>query len=144
MSFLATIKRLLGFGPKVVKLGEGDRLLPCDDCKQDFVFDAGEQRFFKEKGFTDPKRCPKCRKKVRSRMRRRGRRGGGAGEDAGEPEARPRQSGGRGEGGSKEGGRNEGGRNGGGRGSSGNGRGGHNRGRRHSVIDGDSPYADER
>ena len=33
----------------------------------------------------------------------------------------------------------------GGRGNGGNGRGGHNnRGRRHSVIDGDSPYADER
>ena len=145
MSFLATIKRLLGFGPKEVKLGEGDRLLPCDDCKQDFVFDAGEQRFFKEKGFTDPKRCPKCRKKVRSRMRRRGRRGGGGGEDAGETEARPRQSGGgRGESGGKEGGGNEGGRNEGGRGHNGGGRGGHNRGRRHSVIDGDSPYADER
>ncbi len=142
MSFLATLKRLLGFGPKEVKLGEGDRLLPCDDCKQDFVFDGGEQRFFKEKGFTDPKRCPKCRKKVRSRMRRRGRRGGGAGEPAGETEARPRQSGGRGESGGNEGG----GRNGGGRGGhSGNGRGGHGRGgRRHSVIDGDSPYADER
>lgn len=140
MSFLATIKRLLGFGPKEVKLGEGDRLLPCDDCKQDFVFDAGEQRFFKEKGFTDPKRCPKCRKKVRSRMRRRGRRGGG-GEPAGDAESRPRPSGSN-ENRGRDGGRQDGGR--GGHNGSGRGGGNHRGGRRHSVIDGDSPYADER
>ena len=100
MSFLATIKSLFGLSPKSTALKDGDRLLVCSDCDEKFVFDAGEQRFFKEKGFTDPKRCPVCRKRVRSRMRRRG------------------------------GGRN-----------------GHRRsanGRGHSVIDGRSPYADER
>jgi hypothetical protein len=104
MSFLATLKNLFGFRSKSAALEAGDRMLPCADCDVAFVFDAGEQRFFKEKGFTDPKRCPKCRKKVRSRMRKRGR--GGHAEKAH--------------------------------------RGGASFSRRHSVIDGDSPYADER
>lgn len=129
MSFFSMLKGLLGFGPKSVSLAPGDRLLPCDDCRQDFVFDAGEQRFFKEKGFTDPKRCPKCRRKVRSRMRRRGRRGRGGEESAATPN---RNEGARRESRGESGGRHDGG-----------GR-GHHRGRRHSVIDGDSPYADER
>jgi hypothetical protein len=132
MSFLTMLKGLLGFGPKSVSLAPGDRLLPCDDCRQDFVFDVGEQRFFKEKGFTDPKRCPKCRRKVRSRMRRRGRRGRGGGEGGGSngnaPESNRHESRGDNRGDNR--------RDGGGR--------GHPRGRRHSVIDGDSPYADER
>jgi hypothetical protein len=125
MSFLATIKSLLGLGSKSVTLAPGDRMLNCEDCKQEFIFDAGEQRFFKEKGFTDPKRCPKCRRKVRARMRRRGRRGGGNSHPNGNDE--PRHN---------EGNRNENRGNNGGH--------GHHRGRRHSVIDGDSPYADER
>lgn len=128
MSLLATIKSLFGFGSKgPTTLGPGDRLLECEDCKSQFIFDAGEQKFFKEKGFTDPKRCTKCRKKVRARMRRRrGRGGSGGGERGGETESRSQSNG-----------------NGGGQG---HGRGGGGRGRRrsHSVIDGDSPYADER
>lgn len=106
MSFLDTFKKLLGLGPKTADLSKGDRMLVCMDCEKDFVFDAGEQRFFKQKGFTDPKRCPVCRKKVRSRMKRRGRGGRGGGGDRHHKH--------------------------------------HSFARKHSVIDGDSPYADER
>jgi hypothetical protein len=118
MSILTTIKSILGFSKTTTKngvLAEGDRYLVCMDCEEKFVFDAGEQRFFKAKGFTDPKRCPVCRKKVRSQMRKRFRSRNRAGGD-----------------------RNERGGNGGG--------GRHHR--RHSnhdsLIDGNSPYADER
>lgn len=70
MSLLTAIKSLFGFKSG----GAGspdDRFLVCEDCNKKFVFDAGEQRFFKAKGFTDPKRCPDCRKNVRSHMRKR-------------------------------------------------------------------------
>lgn len=39
-----------------------DKSLPCKDCGGKFVFSVGEQRFFAEKGLSEPKRCPKCRK----------------------------------------------------------------------------------
>lgn len=39
-----------------------DRTLTCVDCGQSFVFSAGEQEVFANRGFTnDPKRCPSCR-----------------------------------------------------------------------------------
>ncbi len=39
-----------------------DRTLSCRDCGEDFLFSAGEQRFFSEKGLTNtPLRCPTCR-----------------------------------------------------------------------------------
>lgn len=38
-----------------------DQDLECMDCRQTFVFTAGEQTFFQEKGFTPPKRCKPCR-----------------------------------------------------------------------------------
>jgi len=71
MSFITAIKKLFGFSPKGLNVGAGDRMLSCEDCRQNFVFDAGEQRFFKSKGFTDPKRCPHCRKKVKSQLRKK-------------------------------------------------------------------------
>jgi len=37
------------------------KTLTCADCAQPFEFTAEEQQFFAEKGFGDPKRCPKCR-----------------------------------------------------------------------------------
>lgn len=95
MSLLSVIKSLFGF-----KNGHNpaDRQLICEDCHQQFVFDEGEQRFFRQKGFTDPKRCPRCRKKVKFKMRKNFKK-----------------------------------------------RGSHNhRHRKHELIDGDSPYADER
>lgn len=121
MGFIDTIKKLFGFSSGGA-LKPGDRMLECEDCHQQFVFDAGEQVFFKEKGFTDPKRCPRCRKKVRFRIRRRGGRGRGKGGHESNHQDNQHNSHG---GGNRH-------------------RGGNRFGRRHSVIDGDSPYADER
>lgn len=40
-----------------------DITLVCKDCGSEFVFTAGEQAFYAEKGFTNqPVRCPSCRK----------------------------------------------------------------------------------
>lgn len=40
-----------------------DRELQCVDCGATFTFDAAEQEFFANKGFTnDPKRCGDCRR----------------------------------------------------------------------------------
>lgn len=37
--------------------------LVCKDCGTEFVFTAGEQAFYAEKGFDhNPVRCPSCRK----------------------------------------------------------------------------------
>lgn len=38
-----------------------DITLTCNDCDEDFIFTAGEQDFFEEKGFDEPKRCKDCR-----------------------------------------------------------------------------------
>ncbi len=39
-----------------------DKTLKCKDCDQEFVFTAGEQAFYEEKGFqNEPTRCRDCR-----------------------------------------------------------------------------------
>jgi CxxC-x17-CxxC domain-containing protein len=39
-----------------------DKTLTCRDCGTQFVFTAGEQEFYAQKGFTnEPTRCPSCR-----------------------------------------------------------------------------------
>ena len=39
-----------------------DKTLVCRDCGNEFVFTAGEQEFYAEKGFqNDPTRCRDCR-----------------------------------------------------------------------------------
>ena len=39
-----------------------DKTLVCKECGNEFVFTAGEQEFYAEKGFTnEPQRCPECR-----------------------------------------------------------------------------------
>jgi CxxC-x17-CxxC domain-containing protein len=38
-----------------------DRTLTCRDCGTAFVFTAGEQAFYTERGFSEPQRCPSCR-----------------------------------------------------------------------------------
>ncbi|NLM52096.1 MAG: zinc-binding protein [Firmicutes bacterium] len=39
-----------------------DKTLICRDCKQEFIFSAGEQEFYAQKGFAnEPARCPECR-----------------------------------------------------------------------------------
>lgn len=47
-----------------------DKTLVCKDCGAEFVFTAGEQEFYAEKGFiNDPKRCRNCRDERKNRMR---------------------------------------------------------------------------
>lgn len=39
-----------------------DKTLICKECGQEFVFTAGEQEFYAEKGFeNEPQRCKNCR-----------------------------------------------------------------------------------
>ena len=39
-----------------------DKTLVCKECGQEFVFTAGEQEFYAERGFqNDPQRCKSCR-----------------------------------------------------------------------------------
>ena len=39
-----------------------DKVLKCRDCGEEFVFTAGEQTFYKERGFQhEPTRCRRCR-----------------------------------------------------------------------------------
>src|SRR4051812_27418166 len=50
-----------------------DRVMTCRECGTSFVFTAGEQEFYAQKGFTnEPQRCPSCRAARRAS-------GGGAG-----------------------------------------------------------------
>ena len=43
-----------------MELVDKDLDLKCVDCGASFVFSAAEQSFFREKGFSDPKRCKPC------------------------------------------------------------------------------------
>ena len=39
-----------------------DKTLKCKECGNEFVFTAGEQEFYAEKGFVnEPQRCKECR-----------------------------------------------------------------------------------
>lgn len=41
-----------------------DKVLVCKDCGREFIFTAGEQEFYAEKGFrNEPARCKECRTK---------------------------------------------------------------------------------
>jgi CxxC-x17-CxxC domain-containing protein len=53
-----------------------DRTITCRDCGQPFVFTAGEQAFYQERGFSEPQRCPACRAE-RKAQRNTGAGGGG-------------------------------------------------------------------
>ena len=49
-----------------------DKVLVCQDCGKEFVFTAGEQEFYKEKGFeNEPKRCKACRDARKAQRRQR-------------------------------------------------------------------------
>ena len=46
-----------------------DKTLVCKDCGNEFVFTAGEQEFYAEKGFqNEPTRCKACRQSERERV----------------------------------------------------------------------------
>lgn len=53
-----------------------DKTLTCQDCGAEFTFTADDQDFYASKGYTEPKRCPDCR---RARKAERGYDGGGYG-----------------------------------------------------------------
>ena len=43
-----------------------DKTIICKDCGETFLFTAGEQGFFLEKGLlNEPQRCPRCREERR-------------------------------------------------------------------------------
>ena len=42
-----------------------DKKIVCKDCGKEFVFTAGEQEFYKLKGFSEPKKCKDCREKAK-------------------------------------------------------------------------------
>lgn len=47
-----------------------DKTIACKDCGKEFVFTAGEQEFYAEKGFqNEPSRCHDCRS-ARKQQRR--------------------------------------------------------------------------
>ena len=55
-----------------------DKTLTCRDCGTQFVFTAGEQEFYAQKGFTnEPSRCSSCRQ---ARKQGGGRSSGGYGD----------------------------------------------------------------
>ncbi|HEX8090101.1 MAG TPA: zinc-ribbon domain-containing protein [Blastocatellia bacterium] len=62
-----------------------DKTLTCADCGQPFMFSAGEQQFFQERGMSEPKRCKECRqtRKANRDSGGRGGRGGQGGESGG-------------------------------------------------------------
>ena len=65
-----------------------DKTITCRDCGMDFVFTAGEQEVYAQKGFTnEPTRCPNCR---------RARKSGGGDRDRGGYGERDSYGGGRG------------------------------------------------
>lgn len=50
-----------------------DKTLVCKDCGNQFVFTAGEQAFYAEKGFAnEPQRCKECRDKKKADRRNSG------------------------------------------------------------------------
>jgi len=53
-----------------------DKTLTCADCSQPFIFSAGEQQFYQERGMSEPKRCKDCRQ---ARKANRDSGGGGRG-----------------------------------------------------------------
>lgn len=45
-----------------------DKVLVCKDCGKEFVWTAGEQQFYAEKGFqNEPVRCKECREAKKRR-----------------------------------------------------------------------------
>lgn len=47
-----------------------DQTLSCRECGNAFVWSAGEQEFYQQKGLTNvPQRCPECRRKAKEERR---------------------------------------------------------------------------
>lgn len=50
-----------------------DKELICQDCQSTYIWTAGEQRFYREHDFTQPKRCPSCRAYLKRKIAERDR-----------------------------------------------------------------------
>ena len=48
---------------ELVKTAEttADKVLICQQCGKQFIFSAGEQRFYSQRELSQPRRCPECR-----------------------------------------------------------------------------------
>ena len=73
-----------------------DKTLVCRDCGQDFVFTAGEQEFYQQRGLTnEPGRCADCRRARKAQQGggsySSGNSYGGGGGGGGSYERAPRQ-----------------------------------------------------
>lgn len=60
-----------------------DQTIQCQVCGQDFIFTAGEQEFFQERGFQEPRKCKDCRQQTKGRKQ-----GGGGRFNRSRPPAR--------------------------------------------------------
>ncbi|HEX8180710.1 MAG TPA: zinc-ribbon domain-containing protein [Pyrinomonadaceae bacterium] len=47
-----------------------DQQLMCADCRQEFTWSAGEQEYYRQKGFEPPRRCKPCREAKKARTMR--------------------------------------------------------------------------
>jgi hypothetical protein len=48
-----------------------DKTIVCSNCGEEFIFTAGEQEFYAEKGFNnEPKKCKACRQKAKRNFSR--------------------------------------------------------------------------
>ena len=67
-----------GTSPAARKIkGMSDQTLTCRDCGQAFTFTEGEQAFYRERGYTEPQRCPSCRAARKAQRSDDGYSGGG-------------------------------------------------------------------
>lgn len=48
-----------------------DKELICKDCGEFFTFSGGEQRYYAERQFSEPKRCKPCRQKRKAAKEQR-------------------------------------------------------------------------
>lgn len=55
-----------------------DKTIKCaeKDCGKDFTFSEGEQDFYQQRGFSDPKYCKDCREKRKAAREKKGARRG--------------------------------------------------------------------
>jgi len=61
-----------------------DKSITCVDCGEEFLFTAGEQAFYRERGLTnEPTRCKNCREKRKATRSPGGSMGGGGGGGGG-------------------------------------------------------------
>ena len=43
-----------------------DKMIKCKKCEKEFLFSAGEQKFYKERGFFAPSMCKECRASIKT------------------------------------------------------------------------------